>query len=151
MDHLNWWLVVDDSEFSYLCILVEFSIYFFGQFLICAVAALLSSLCVNSFLLFFLSFLKFDICVNSLYLLPLEIFLDSYLLITEVFVISDCSWAVLGHFVAALNRFIADRYSSNHSVSEYYVYEFFRVLPSNSLMIFLFLGSRKLAWKSSMC
>ena len=32
------------------------------------------------------------------------------------------------HFVSALNRFIADRYSSNHSVSEYHVYEFFKVL-----------------------
>lgn len=34
---------------------------------------------------------------------------------------------VLGNFVSALNRFVADRYSSNHSVSEYYVYEFFRI------------------------
>lgn len=30
--------------------------------------------------------------------------------------------------MSALNRFIADRYSSNHSVSEYHVYEFFKVL-----------------------
>lgn len=29
--------------------------------------------------------------------------------------------------MSALNRFIADRYSLNHSVSEYHVYEFFRV------------------------
>lgn len=36
-------------------------------------------------------------------------------------------YAVLGNFVSALNRFIADRYSSNHSVSEYHVYEFFKV------------------------
>lgn len=35
--------------------------------------------------------------------------------------------AVLGSFLAALNRFIADRYSWNHSVSEYHVYEFFKV------------------------
>ncbi|XP_054806378.1 uncharacterized protein LOC129309058 isoform X2 [Prosopis cineraria] len=34
---------------------------------------------------------------------------------------------VLGNFVSALNRFIADRYSSNYSVSEYHVYEFFRI------------------------
>ncbi|CAN8327156.1 unnamed protein product [Cochlearia groenlandica] len=34
---------------------------------------------------------------------------------------------VLGNFVSALNRFIADRYLSNHSVSEYHVYEFFRI------------------------
>ncbi|TQD76202.1 hypothetical protein C1H46_038229 [Malus baccata] len=33
---------------------------------------------------------------------------------------------VLGNFVSALNCFIADRYSSNHSVSEYHVYEFFK-------------------------
>ncbi|WOL06513.1 hypothetical protein Cni_G15247 [Canna indica] len=34
---------------------------------------------------------------------------------------------VLGSFLSALNKFIADRYSSNHSVSEYYVYEFFKI------------------------
>ncbi|KAL5200752.1 hypothetical protein ABZP36_021955 [Zizania latifolia] len=34
---------------------------------------------------------------------------------------------VLGSFLAALNRFIADRYSLNHSVSEYHVYEFFKI------------------------
>uniref|UniRef100_A0A453R0A5 Uncharacterized protein n=1 Tax=Aegilops tauschii subsp. strangulata TaxID=200361 RepID=A0A453R0A5_AEGTS len=34
---------------------------------------------------------------------------------------------VLGSFLAALNRFIAERYSWNHSVSEYHVYEFFRI------------------------
>ncbi|ESQ53842.1 hypothetical protein EUTSA_v10025620mg [Eutrema salsugineum] len=34
---------------------------------------------------------------------------------------------VLGNFVSALNRFIADRYLSNHSVSEYHVYEFFKI------------------------
>ncbi|KAI3833619.1 hypothetical protein MKX03_010663 [Papaver bracteatum] len=34
---------------------------------------------------------------------------------------------VLGNFVSALNRFIADRYSSSHSVSEYHVYEFFKI------------------------
>ncbi|OEL20921.1 hypothetical protein BAE44_0018059 [Dichanthelium oligosanthes] len=33
---------------------------------------------------------------------------------------------VLGSFLAALNKFIAERYSWNHSVSEYHVYEFFR-------------------------
>ncbi|GAA0138631.1 hypothetical protein LIER_34961 [Lithospermum erythrorhizon] len=34
---------------------------------------------------------------------------------------------VLGNFVSALNQFIADRYSSNHYVSEYHVYEFFKI------------------------
>ncbi|KAK9275874.1 hypothetical protein L1049_023147 [Liquidambar formosana] len=34
---------------------------------------------------------------------------------------------VLGNFVSALNRFIADHYSLNHSVSEYHVYEFFKI------------------------
>ncbi|KAF3439755.1 hypothetical protein FNV43_RR18033 [Rhamnella rubrinervis] len=34
---------------------------------------------------------------------------------------------VLGNFLSALNRFIADRYSSFHSVSEYHVYEFFKI------------------------
>ncbi|XP_062228325.1 uncharacterized protein LOC133926408 [Phragmites australis] len=34
---------------------------------------------------------------------------------------------VLGSFLAALNKFIADRYSWNHSVSEYHVYEFFKI------------------------
>lgn len=34
---------------------------------------------------------------------------------------------VLGSFVSSLNKFIAARYSSYHTVSEYYVYEFFRI------------------------
>ncbi|KAG1334412.1 hypothetical protein COCNU_03G005310 [Cocos nucifera] len=34
---------------------------------------------------------------------------------------------VLGSFLSALNQFIADRYSSKHSLSEYYVYEFFKI------------------------
>ncbi|KAE9609955.1 hypothetical protein Lal_00006861 [Lupinus albus] len=34
---------------------------------------------------------------------------------------------VLGNFVSALNKFIADRYSSQYSVSEYHVYEFFKI------------------------
>ncbi|KAJ3699114.1 hypothetical protein LUZ61_002819 [Rhynchospora tenuis] len=34
---------------------------------------------------------------------------------------------VLGSFLSALNKFIADRCSWNHSVSEYHVYEFFRI------------------------
>ncbi|XP_050379347.1 uncharacterized protein LOC126796657 [Argentina anserina] len=34
---------------------------------------------------------------------------------------------VLGNFVSALNRFIADRYAAEHSVSEYHVYEFFKI------------------------
>ncbi|XP_042468976.1 uncharacterized protein LOC122051770 isoform X1 [Zingiber officinale] len=34
---------------------------------------------------------------------------------------------VLGSFLSALNKFIADRYSSNHSVAEYFVYEFFKI------------------------
>ncbi|XP_022888507.1 uncharacterized protein LOC111404025 isoform X2 [Olea europaea var. sylvestris] len=35
---------------------------------------------------------------------------------------------VLGNFVSALNQFIADRYSLNHSVAEYHVYEFFKLI-----------------------
>ncbi|XP_006828604.2 uncharacterized protein LOC18423926 [Amborella trichopoda] len=34
---------------------------------------------------------------------------------------------VLGSFLSALNKFIAARYASNHLVSEYHVYEFFRI------------------------
>ncbi|CAN4084898.1 unnamed protein product [Withania somnifera] len=34
---------------------------------------------------------------------------------------------VLGNFVSAVNEFVADRYSSYHSVSEYHVYEFFKI------------------------
>ncbi|XP_073110117.1 uncharacterized protein [Elaeis guineensis] len=34
---------------------------------------------------------------------------------------------VLGSFLSALNQFIADHYSSNHSLTEYYVYEFFKI------------------------
>uniref|UniRef100_A0A1D1Z3X4 Putative 5'(3')-deoxyribonucleotidase n=1 Tax=Anthurium amnicola TaxID=1678845 RepID=A0A1D1Z3X4_9ARAE len=34
---------------------------------------------------------------------------------------------VLGSFLSALNKFIADHYSANHSVSEFYVYEFFKI------------------------
>ncbi|KAL1319630.1 hypothetical protein HN51_064438 [Arachis hypogaea] len=34
---------------------------------------------------------------------------------------------VLGNFVSALNKFIADRYSSSYSVSEYHVYEFCKI------------------------
>lgn len=34
---------------------------------------------------------------------------------------------VLGNFISALNRFIADHYSSNYSLAEYHVYEFFKI------------------------
>ncbi|KAE9602515.1 hypothetical protein Lal_00049814 [Lupinus albus] len=34
---------------------------------------------------------------------------------------------VLGNFVSTLNKFIADRYSSEYSLSEYHVYEFFKI------------------------
>ncbi|KAG0448954.1 hypothetical protein HPP92_002097 [Vanilla planifolia] len=34
---------------------------------------------------------------------------------------------VLGSFLLALNKFIADRYSLYHTVSDYHVYEFFRI------------------------
>ncbi|KAH7529408.1 hypothetical protein FEM48_Zijuj05G0181000 [Ziziphus jujuba var. spinosa] len=34
---------------------------------------------------------------------------------------------VLKNSVSALNQFIADRYSSNHSVSNYNVYDFFKI------------------------
>lgn len=37
---------------------------------------------------------------------------------------------VLGNFVSALNQFIADRYDLNRSVSEYHVYEFFKVMSA---------------------
>ncbi|KAK3213307.1 hypothetical protein Dsin_018013 [Dipteronia sinensis] len=45
----------------------------------------------------------------------------------EKFVVAVDVDEVLGNFVSALNRFIADRYSKNHSVSEYHVYEFFKI------------------------
>ncbi|KAH7574489.1 hypothetical protein ACOSQ2_008880 [Xanthoceras sorbifolium] len=45
----------------------------------------------------------------------------------EKFVVAVDVDEVLGNFVSALNRFIADRYSLNHSVSEYHVYEFFKI------------------------
>ncbi|XVE97809.1 hypothetical protein REPUB_Repub03eG0050900 [Reevesia pubescens] len=41
---------------------------------------------------------------------------------------------VLGNFVSALNRFIADRYALNHSVSEYHVYEFFKNITSSLVL-----------------
>ncbi|KAJ6406642.1 hypothetical protein OIU84_010200 [Salix udensis] len=47
--------------------------------------------------------------------------------LTEKIVVAVDVDEVLGNFVSALNRFIADRYSLNHSVSEYHVYEFFRI------------------------
>ncbi|MQM21515.1 hypothetical protein Taro_054558 [Colocasia esculenta] len=34
---------------------------------------------------------------------------------------------VLGSFLSALNKFIADHYSASHSLSEFYVYEFFKI------------------------
>ncbi|KAG0467528.1 hypothetical protein HPP92_018491 [Vanilla planifolia] len=34
---------------------------------------------------------------------------------------------VLGSFLSALNKFVARHYASNHKISEYYVYEFFRI------------------------
>ncbi|CAI9760970.1 unnamed protein product [Fraxinus pennsylvanica] len=34
---------------------------------------------------------------------------------------------VLGNFISAINQFIAERYSLSHSISEYHVYEFFKV------------------------
>ncbi|KAG5546939.1 hypothetical protein RHGRI_012843 [Rhododendron griersonianum] len=46
---------------------------------------------------------------------------------TEKVVVAVDVDEVLGNFISALNRFIADRYSLNHSVSEYHVYEFFKV------------------------
>lgn len=39
--------------------------------------------------------------------------------------------------MSALNLFIKDRYSLNHSVSEYHVYEFFKVPPSSLNRIFI--------------
>ncbi|KAE9448911.1 hypothetical protein C3L33_19223, partial [Rhododendron williamsianum] len=46
---------------------------------------------------------------------------------TEKVVVAVDVDEVLGNFISALNRFIADRYSLNHSVSEYHVYEFFKI------------------------
>ncbi|KAJ8750645.1 hypothetical protein K2173_015826 [Erythroxylum novogranatense] len=51
---------------------------------------------------------------------------QDYTLTEKVMVAVDVD-EVLGNFLSALNRFIADRYSSNHEVSEYYVYEFFKI------------------------
>ncbi|XP_065848933.1 uncharacterized protein [Euphorbia lathyris] len=47
--------------------------------------------------------------------------------LTEKAVVAVDVDEVLGNFVSALNKFIADRYSSMHSVSEYHVYEFFKI------------------------
>lgn len=62
-----------------------------------------------------------------------------------------CFWfalkrfSVLGSFLTALNKFIADRYSLNHTLSEYYVYEFFRVTFCKLMKLFNpVLGSLKL-------
>ncbi|XP_058216345.1 uncharacterized protein LOC131327282 isoform X3 [Rhododendron vialii] len=46
---------------------------------------------------------------------------------TEKVVVAVDVDEVLGNFISALNRFIADRYSLDHSVSEYHVYEFFKI------------------------
>lgn len=35
--------------------------------------------------------------------------------------------AVLGNFLASLNKFIAEEYLLHHHVSEYYVYDFMKV------------------------
>ncbi|XP_028786900.1 uncharacterized protein LOC114742851 isoform X4 [Neltuma alba] len=47
--------------------------------------------------------------------------------LSQKFVVAVDVDEVLGNFLSALNRFIADRYSSNYSVSEYHVYEFFKI------------------------
>ncbi|WCJ42898.1 Haloacid dehalogenase-like hydrolase (HAD) superfamily protein [Euphorbia peplus] len=47
--------------------------------------------------------------------------------LTEKAVVAVDVDEVLGNFVSALNKFIADRYSLIHSVSEYHVYEFFKI------------------------
>lgn len=49
-------------------------------------------------------------------------------------------FVVLGNFVSALNKFIADRYASNHSVSEYHVYEFFKVFVDVAFSTIYFIG-----------
>lgn len=58
------------------------------------------------------------------------LFVQTVLAPTSVVYLIPCFllYAVLGNFVSALNRFVADHYSSNHSVSEYHVYEFFKVM-----------------------
>lgn len=35
--------------------------------------------------------------------------------------------AVLGNFLASLNKFVAEEYLLQHNVSEYYVYDFMKV------------------------
>lgn len=71
-------------------------------------------------------------CVSSYQLFPNAFYSAVNLYLANVFMLIDICFmihrhAVLGNFVSALNRFIADRYSLNHSVSEYHVYEFFKV------------------------
>ncbi|XP_058108270.1 uncharacterized protein LOC131251530 [Magnolia sinica] len=56
--------------------------------------------------------------------------ISEFLLPSLVFYASSLPFlfsAVLGSFLSALNKFIADCYASKHLVSEYYVYEFFRI------------------------
>ncbi|XP_074280831.1 uncharacterized protein LOC141605823 [Silene latifolia] len=53
-------------------------------------------------------------------------FFDARSLPNKVVVAVDVD-EVLGNFVSALNRFIEDRYSSSHSVSDYHVYEFCKI------------------------
>ncbi|XP_072952762.1 uncharacterized protein [Typha angustifolia] len=48
-------------------------------------------------------------------------------LVPEKLVVAVDVDEVLGSFLSALNKFIADSYSLNHSVSEYYVYEFYKI------------------------
>ncbi|KAG4190189.1 hypothetical protein ERO13_A07G017900v2 [Gossypium hirsutum] len=52
---------------------------------------------------------------------------SDYPLRNKITVAVDVDEAVLGNFVSALNKFIADRYSLKRSVSEYHVYEFFKI------------------------
>ncbi|XP_039144837.1 uncharacterized protein LOC120282150 [Dioscorea cayenensis subsp. rotundata] len=48
-------------------------------------------------------------------------------LLTEEIVIAVDVDEVLGSFLPAVNKFIADRYSLNHSLADYFVYEFYKI------------------------
>ncbi|XP_039145255.1 uncharacterized protein LOC120282500 [Dioscorea cayenensis subsp. rotundata] len=47
--------------------------------------------------------------------------------LTEKIVVAVDVDEVLGSFLPAVNKFIADRYSLNHSLADYFVYEFYKI------------------------
>ncbi|KAH7655311.1 5'(3')-deoxyribonucleotidase protein [Dioscorea alata] len=54
-------------------------------------------------------------------------FVFSEHLLTEKIVVAVDVDEVLGSFLPAVNKFIADRYSLNHSLEDYFVYEFYKI------------------------